>query len=320
MRIRALMLVTLAPFLTNCPTCCYPPQERFAVRTEVSVASLNELLARLGPDADERRLTCEDLCSEVYRGERGWYLHELESCSHRFTTPEERALGAAAASISCRGVGIEYYCKGRRPLGHVERDAFAGDELGAYLARCAHLEAASVLAFTELAEQLAGLGAPAQFVTRCRVAAVEEQRHAQILATFATRRGAEVPAPIRRECDVSPATIAAHNAVEGCVHEAWAAVGAAWTAVRARDPELRAAYASIAADEAGHAQLAWDLHAWLIGQLDAEARARALAGQRAAIEALPRIAAAEVAPPALGLPGPDVLAAMASRFAASLAA
>lgn len=319
MRIHALMFVTLAPFISGCGGCCYPPSEKFAVNTQVSVEALSELLARRGPSADPARLTCEDLCSYMYSRERGWHLRDLESCSHRFTTPEERELGAAAASVTCRGVGIAYFCKGRRPLGHVERGEFTGDALGAYLARCAHLEAASVYAFVELADQLAGLGAPAGLIARCRVAAVEEQRHAWALGELAAARGAEVVPPQHRACDASLPAIAAHNAVEGCVHEAWAAVGAAWQAVRARDPGLRAAFAPIAVEEAGHAQLAWDLHTWLIGQLDDDGRASVLAAQRAAIAALPGLAAAEVGPPELGLPGPDVLAAMATRFAAGLA-
>lgn len=111
MRIRVLVLVALSPFLTNCPTCCFPPKEQFAVNTTVSVESLSELIERVGPYRPERRLTCEDLCKHVYMTERKWYLHRLDSCSHRFTTPDERALGAAAASVSCRGVGIAYYCR-----------------------------------------------------------------------------------------------------------------------------------------------------------------------------------------------------------------
>ncbi len=320
MRLRALLFVTLAPFVSGCGGCCFPAHEPFRVKGELHEAELGELLKRYDrTDADYARLTCAELCELVYEVGRDWQLVDLGTCTHTIRPPGEVGPDEVVATVDCTGRGAEFICKGRRPLGHVERLEFAGDELGAYLAHCAHLEAASVAAFHELAEQLAGLGAPAELVARCRVAAADEERHAAVLGGFAAARGAEVPPPERRACAPSLAAIAAHNAVEGCVHEAWAAVGAAWQAIHARDPALRAAFAVIADEEADHAQLAWDLHTWLIGQLDDDARAAVLAGQRRAIEALPRVAATEVGPRELGLPDAGVRAAMAARFAAELA-
>lgn len=63
-------------------------------------------------------------------------------------------------------------------------------------------------------------------------------------------------------------SIAIHNAVEGCVSETWAAMMAQIQAERAETPELRALFSTIARDEITHGQLAWDLHAWLLEQLD----------------------------------------------------
>jgi Mn-containing catalase len=64
--------------------------------------------------------------------------------------------------------------------------------------------------------------------------------------------------------------LAMENAVEGCVKEAFAAFSALYQSRKARDQELRSALGQIAAEETGHAQLAWDLHAWFLSQLSVE--------------------------------------------------
>ena len=81
--------------------------------------------------------------------------------------------------------------------------------------------------------------------------------------------------------------IARHNAVEGCVHEAFAALVAALIARRGTAPVLRRIYARIAADEARHGQLAWDLHDWLMPRLSARQRALVHDEQREALATLP---------------------------------
>src|SRR5690606_22540870 len=122
------------------------------------------------------------------------------------------------------------------------------DALAVHLARAAHLEGASVVAFNELASQLAGFGAPEPLVDRCRRAAAEEAGHAVVLGELAAAHGGVVPPLEQEQGEVSLRAIAVHNATEGCVYEAWAAVRAAWLAARASDPAVRAAYASIAVD------------------------------------------------------------------------
>ena len=51
--------------------------------------------------------------------------------------------------------------------------------VGDYFASCAHLEAASVVAFDVLADELAAYGAPYDLVASCRDAAIEEVAHAE---------------------------------------------------------------------------------------------------------------------------------------------
>jgi len=148
------------------------------------------------------------------------------------------------------------------------------------------------VAFRELAQWLAGHDAPAELVDRCLAAADDEVEHADALTALAAREGAEVPA-----CATDPASddlfsVALHNAVEGCVSEAFGALIAAHQAEQADDPRLRELLRTIADDELRHAQLAWDLHAWLWPRLTApaatSARRGAGAGARGAAGARPR--------------------------------
>ncbi len=221
--------------------------------------------------------------------------------------------------VTCTGDGFEFYCEGRRPLGHVEV-AGRPRSLAAHLVRCAHLEAVSVEAFEELAAQLAGWGAPASLVARCRAAAADERAHAALVRALVP--GMVIPVGATREAPRALEDVARHNAVEGCVHEAWAALLAHLKADRAVDPAVRATYAAIAADEARHAQLSWDVHAWLMGLLDLPARDRVRAAQAEALRRLSTVARAQaaVAPAVLGLPSADEAARAASDFARRLAA
>jgi len=319
MRMHALILAALTPFLVA-GTCCFPPPKvaPFAIDSDIRAAELEFMKNNLRVAALEE-LRCEDVCEWIVEHRRNRYIVAPQACEHSFVATPESGPDALVGHIKCHGEAYSYICKGRRPLGHVEA-AVVGEDVASYLARCAHLEAASVLAFEELAEQLRGLAAPAELVERCGAAAEEERRHAALLGGLAEAGGARVPAVEVRACERSLRAIAEHNAVEGCVHEAWAAVGAAWQARHARDAGLRAALAEIAADEARHAQLAWDVHGWLLGSLGEEERAAVRAAQRAAIAGLPGLAAEEEEPAELGMPERATRVAMASRFAAGLAA
>jgi hypothetical protein len=190
-------------------------------------------------------------------------------------------------------------CVGRVPAGLEAISARSG--LEGYLARCAHLEAASVYAFERLAHELRAHGAPAALVERALRAADDEVRHAHVMAQLTRERGGSVqPARVQALPVRTLAQIARENAVEGCVRETYGAVVGAWQAARARDLSLRTAMAPIAADEARHAQLSHDVHAWLMTQLSATEQAAVRAAQHAAVQEL----FADVPPtlPEAGLP------------------
>ena len=116
---------------------------------------------------------------------------------------------------------------------------------------------------------------------------------------------------------VDLACAALDNAVEGCVNEAWAALACAVMARRAEAAALREVYARLAADEIAHAQLAWDLHTWFMGQVSAEDREAIVAAQRARSPGFRRSRVDTTAWRRRALGFPD--ARVAASFAAGLA-
>ncbi len=341
MDIRSLILAALAAPAAACSSVwnCNPDDETFSITEEpVSEADVQSAMEDHGIEERGDEL-CEPLCTEIYRDGRGWESNVTE-CSLNLNAEAGETAETVVGSITCSGYGFEYFCEGRRPLGYVET-ARSGDDAGHFLADCALLEAASASAFRQLAVQLFSWQAPSELIYRCLQAAEDEARHARIVGQLATARGAQLhprsaasadgslkesaPGSISEgsisegsisEDGVTLQCIALHNAVEGCVHEAWAALAARWKAANASDPEVRAAYCEIMEEEAEHAQLAWDLHAWMMGRLSDSARAEIAAAQQHALNRLPEIARAQAAltPAELGLPESTHMIAVAAAF------
>jgi hypothetical protein len=185
-------------------------------------------------------------------------------------------------------------CTGRRPPGLVPatdpgRDApVPVSPVARFLAHVAYLEAASVVAFDRLAAELCAHGAPDRLVRAARRSAREEIRHAEVTGRLAEQAGAR-PEPV--VVDAPPAlrsleALALDNAVEGCVHETYGALVGMRQAEAARDPEVRREMKAIARDETRHAELSWELAAWLDGQLDEAARSRVRAARDRAVAEL----------------------------------
>jgi hypothetical protein len=196
---------------------------------------------------------------------------------------------------------------GRLPTGSAA-PAWRASDAGAWLARMAWMEAASVPAFEELARDLARHGAPPRWIRSALRSADDERRHAARIGALARARGRDV-APVVREpgAPQSLRELALHNAVEGTVRETFGAWIAAWQAAHALDADVRGAMTDIARDEARHALLSEAIDRWAAlridrGELD-RARQRAAAelgraGARAAHDDDTRLA--------LGLPMPAV--------------
>lgn len=187
---------------------------------------------------------------------------------------------------------------GRRPEGLVstspEGACWTGS-LAALFSEVAHLEAASVHTFADLRDRLRAFGAPPELLERLAGAEVDEVRHAEVMARLAKRFGGTVTAPVVAPTgERSLFELAAENMREGCVRETYGALLASYQALCARDPEVREAMRVVAADEAAHAELSWDLAAFYRERLSDDENAALAAIQREALGEL--VLAATVAP------------------------
>ena len=213
--------------------------------------------------------------------------------------------------LDCFGGG------GRRPPGLLaprRGGARAGAGLGAYFARMAYDEAASVHAFVGLEEDLVRLGAPAELIAAAARSARDEVRHARVMARRARACGGVVVSPrVRRRGLRSLESIARENAVEGCVHETFGALQLRWQAAHAPDPSMRRIFARVAADETRHAALSWLVAQWAEPLLDAPARKRVAAARSRASRALrAKLSAAppRAFDPRVGRPRPEEAVAL----------
>jgi hypothetical protein len=192
---------------------------------------------------------------------------------------------SVAKAVPSAEVGSEPLCAGRRPAGLVSLSVDQDEsKLGDYLARAAHLEAASVIAFERLADELTAHGAPAELVERAHAAREDEEKHAVAMNELALSRGG-LPVAVRTTefKRRSLFELALENAVEGCIRETYGALVGAHQATRARDLELRLAFRSIAPDEARHAALAHAVHVWASEPLEPAARERLRKAQLSAV-------------------------------------
>jgi hypothetical protein len=244
---------------------------------------------------------CDDLCAETL--ERNSVLHFPTKCSVDFVGEVDVDVHVSY-EVSSGGDGCPV--EGRRPEGLAPpAPPAARSAAGAWLARAAWLEAASLHAFVRLAGELEQHRAPPALVRWALLAAQEEVRHTAVMTRLAARHGARPPVP-----EVAPPrprsleALAIENAAEGCVRETWGAVIAEWQSRAAGDPEVRAAFAAIARDEARHAALAWAIDRWARTKLDPAACARVDAARVAAVHEL--ASATDLASAVLGLPdGPQ---------------
>jgi len=262
-------------------------------------------------------LSCDEICGAVVGGPstQSVLVSDCTFLEGDLAPPE----AAGQASVTCSGTTTAACLGGRRPMGHVAFAAHVGD-LGRYYAGCAYMEMASIRAFLELGKQLSGWGAPESLVSRCRAAAEDELRHAQIFYRLAAEERCKPPTPRQEPASEDLFAVALHNAVEGCVNESWAALLAHYQSRHAPSERLRMVFAQVAADETRHGQLAWDLHAWFLTQLSPAQRQTLALAQAEAIEALSQCAPEPVwAPTCVGLPQYDTMQQLAISFGAELA-
>jgi hypothetical protein len=270
-------------------------------------------IAPMGNDCHLAASDCMAACAPLDAGIFEC-LYLPTSCAHGTLVGEAGAPITLACSL-CPG--------GRRPAGLVAADpARERGALGAFFARVAHLEAASIVAFERLASELRQHGAPPRLVRAAARSAKDEARHARETARLARRHGAEPAAPsVRRARARSLERLARDNEVEGCVREAFGALVATWQAAYAEGAGVRSVMSRIAADETRHAELSLAISRWAAPRLDRPARDRVARARRRAVEQLARearTALPDAARRAAGLPNPDQAAALLTALDGAL--
>jgi hypothetical protein len=211
---------------------------------------------------------------------------------------------------------IGYTC-GFCGVGRIPTDvpAFAASAFattGERLAMQAYYEAASVLAFLRLAQVLVRQGAPERLVARAESAAADEAAHAETVAALARARGVVPTFPNVGDRELTLLDVALENAAEGQVRESYGALVVRWQADHAEDADVRAAFASIAEDEADHAAFSWELAGWLETRLGGSELRAVEAERMRAEEELRKSLTASPTPAevAVGLPPANVARAL----------
>jgi hypothetical protein len=141
------------------------------------------------------------------------------------------------------------------------------------------MEHASIAAFARFVLQLLALGAPPDLVADAQRAMADETRHAGLAFGLASAYAG---------ADIGPGRLAASGCleamdlrsivtttfVEGCIGETVAALEAteALDYLRGSDQAVAAVLATIASDEARHAELAWRSLAWMVTAFQQPAR------------------------------------------------
>ncbi|CAN95898.1 hypothetical protein predicted by Glimmer/Critica [Sorangium cellulosum So ce56] len=143
--------------------------------------------------------------------------------------------------------------------------------------RAALAEHSSIVAFERLAGVLSGLGAPEALVDRARSAMDDERRHARDAFSLAAAYSGEMvgpgPLPVPDAPPPSVDALAIETFFDGCVGETLAARQASAALAGCRVPAACEALERVAIDERRHAELAWDMLAWLWPRTSVRARA-----------------------------------------------
>jgi hypothetical protein len=155
--------------------------------------------------------------------------------------------------------------KGRAPL-NMNEDFIPATSLATHFARQAQEEALSVFSFAELYNALQRLQAPPTLLDRCLEALIDEQNHTKLAITLCIKHGGSTPCiTVPKSSTPDLFTITMHNALVGCIQESWAALIEQYQAEHTKFHNH--IQNRIAKDETKHAQLAWDVHEFLIKKL-----------------------------------------------------
>lgn len=267
---------------------------------------------------DDVDLTCDGLCAAMLCGVADSEAAESvwQGMCEFSEVDAEGGIGMTCCYTISQTGGRGHACI--EPL----RRAGPDQDLAGVLAHAYFSEAASVLAFDRLVQELGELGCPEGLLRRIRKASEDEARHARIVRSLCEQRGGVPPEPEERPVALrSILELAIENAAEGCVTETAAALIAFHQGEHAADANVAAAMRSIAPDELRHAALAWDLHDWLMARLSTAERAQVHVAMQESADTL-RVRAqalrAGAITEALGLPSPADYGVMLGQLSSGL--
>jgi hypothetical protein len=229
-------------------------------------------------------------CQTLYGYGGGYYMvvsTAPTSCGAGYLT--HRLQVTTEGVVSATGFGtMTMGCIGRRPRGlELSRLVAGAAATGSYYARIAELEAAAVIAFEFMLAELTQAGAPEVLLRRVEDAKRDEVRHARVMAALAARYGASMTEPhVAPRVSRTLLEMALENIAEGCVRETWGALSARYQSETAESVGDRLLWAEVADDEARHAELSWDLHAWFMSQLSPAEQLELEAAQQRAWDGL----------------------------------
>ncbi|MBK6519574.1 MAG: hypothetical protein IPG04_36935 [Polyangiaceae bacterium] len=238
-------------------TCSLAPPAKLH-ETEDPPAGMFGFTYDQGSTDAERKRVHDACCYRVIRPVRGRPLREQGGAREPIVAPLVRS-GSWSVPIAVASA----------------RDA---EERASSWARDAGLEHASAAEFCRLALGLLALGAPRELVDGALRASLSEVRHAALsYGVAAAYGGAQLgPGPLAiASAATLPdlVTLFEGTLADGCVGEALASLEAAAEAADSQDPALAAALREIAADEAGHAELAFRIAAWALDVASTSERA-----------------------------------------------
>ena len=253
---------------------CYNEEGWCDIDSSVAILDESTFAGYLDAEGQLTEESCSNLCTE----QAGVYYDYLCSCDY-----------SGIDSDGNHPVTCEYTVCAVEGRGHGDivklTEATGHSELARYFVRAYHAEASSVAAFLQLRSELIHHNVPSGFQNRCLKAAEEEVHHARMMAKLAGEEDCDLPElsfGSFRQRSLFELTL--DNAVEGCIFEAFSALKAQYQARHATDLRVLSAMKVIARDETEHAQLAWDLHHYLMERLTESERIDIRLAQKRALQ------------------------------------
>ncbi|HEU5075602.1 MAG TPA: hypothetical protein VFU02_15525 [Polyangiaceae bacterium] len=262
-------------------------------------ARMHELV-QFGQQTPLERARCESICPSLAGPELTCVIERVE---YRDELRRGEAIPEDELFVLCQtyhpgGLESDIDIVGPLPSGRLARgvSGFAGvaGTVAEYCSRSAYYEAASIVAFRQLARILERLSAPPALAKRAQTFARDEARHCRGWLDLARASGAPRAAtrtwPSLAHADSRTPSLyelCLDNLRAGCIGESYGAWLALHQARSATRPAMRRLAQRIARDEAAHAALAFELHGWLWPQLTPAERSSCRA---AVVEALADLA------------------------------